>query len=284
VKLITWNIQWGRGMDGCVDLERIVRTARAMADFDVLFVQEVANNFPGLPGNDERDQFAELSQLLPGYNLVDGYGVDVVGEDGRRRRFGNAILSLYTIISVRRHALPWPADPGKETMPRVAVEAIVQAPMGALRITTTHLEYYSEVQRRAQALRLRALHDEACNRAAQPGHPTAEGGPFDATPQTSFAILTGDFNFPPDNPAYEEIQHALGGGGPAYHDAWAALNRHRAHPPTFCVHSDKYAKEPYCCDFIFASENLVPRLRSIAVDTDTTASDHQPVFLEIDDR
>jgi len=247
-------------------------------------VQEVANNFPGLAANDDRDQFAELARLLPGYNLVDGYGVDVIGDGGRRRRFGNAILSRYTILSVRRHALPWPADPGKETMPRVAVEAIVQAPMGPLRITTTHLEYYSDVQRRAQALRLRALHDEACNRAAQPGHPTAEGGPFDATPQTSFAILTGDFNFPPDNPAYEEIQHALGGGGPAYRDAWAALNGHRAHPPTFCVHSDKYAKEPYCCDFIFASENLVPRLRSIAVNTETTDSDHQPVFLEIDDR
>ena len=55
---------------------------------------------------------------------------------------------------------PWPADPGKETMPRVAIEATLQCPMGALRVTTTHLEYYSDVQRRAQALRLRNLHDE----------------------------------------------------------------------------------------------------------------------------
>jgi endonuclease/exonuclease/phosphatase family metal-dependent hydrolase len=188
------------------------------------------------------------------------------------------------VLSARRHALPWPADPGKETMPRVAIETIVQAPMGPLRITTTHLEYYSDIQRRAQALRLRALHDEACHRAAQPGHPTAEGGPFDATPQTDFAILTGDFNFRSDHPAYDEIQRALGGGGPPYRDAWAALNAHRPHTPTFCVHSDVYSKEPYCCDFLFVSENLVPRLRSIAVDGETTASDHQPVFLEIDDR
>ena len=67
MKLITWNIQWGRGVDGRVDLERIVRTARALADFDVLCLQEVADHFPGLEGNDERDQFAELSRLLPGY-------------------------------------------------------------------------------------------------------------------------------------------------------------------------------------------------------------------------
>ena len=34
-----------------------------MADFDVWCVQEVADNFPGLEGNDDRDQFAELGAL-----------------------------------------------------------------------------------------------------------------------------------------------------------------------------------------------------------------------------
>ena len=64
MKLITWNIQWGRGIDGRVDLARIVAHARAMADFDVLNVQEVADNFPGLAGNDDSDQFAQLAALL----------------------------------------------------------------------------------------------------------------------------------------------------------------------------------------------------------------------------
>ena len=118
MKLITWNIQWGCGLDGRVDLERIVRTARSIADFDVLCVQEVADNFPGLKGNDDADEFARLAALLPGYRMAEGFGVDMIGEDGRRRRFGNAIFTRYTILSIRRHALPWPADPGKETMPR----------------------------------------------------------------------------------------------------------------------------------------------------------------------
>jgi len=42
MKLITWNIQWGHVIYWRVDLERIVRTAREMADFDVLCLQEVA--------------------------------------------------------------------------------------------------------------------------------------------------------------------------------------------------------------------------------------------------
>jgi endonuclease/exonuclease/phosphatase family metal-dependent hydrolase len=284
MKLIQWNIQWGRGMDGRVDLARIVRTARAMADFDAICMQEVADNFPALPGNDDRDQFAELAALLPGFQMAAAFGVDVAGDGGRRRRFGNVIFTRYTVLAVRRHALPWPADPGQESMPRVAVEATLQSPMGPLRLATTHLEYYSDVQRRAQALRLRNLHDEACHRAMHPGPATAQGGPFDAPAQATHAILCGDFNFAPENPAYAEIQHALAGGAPAYRDAWAIARGREPHAPTFCVHSTSYSKTPYCCDFAFVSGDVARRVRSIEVDGATTASDHQPVLLDFDDR
>ena len=283
MRLITWNIQWGRGLDGRVDLARIVRTARALADFDVLCVQEVADNFPGLEGNDDRDQFAELAHLLPEHWPVTGCGVDVAGDAGRRRRFGNAIFSRYGVLSTRRHALPWPADPVRATMPRVAIEATLQAPMGALRVTTTHLEYYSELQRMAQALRLREIHGEACARAARPQPATAAGGPFDSTPQAALAVLVGDFNFPPEHPAYDSLQQPLADGSPGYRDAWPIIHGHHPHAPTFCVHSREYSKTPYCCDFAFVSDALAPRVRSIAVDGDTKDSDHQPVLIELDD-
>lgn len=283
MKLITWNIQWGRGIDGRVDLERIVRRAREIADFDVICMQEVADNFPGLPGSDDRDQFEALAKLLPGYRMAAGFGVDVAGEGERRRRFGNVIFTRYGLTSVRRHALPWPADAGKETMARVAIEATLQAPMGALRVTTTHLEYYSDVQRRAQAQRLRELHDEACQRATHPAYPTAEGGPFDAMPQATSAILVADFNFPPENPAYGDIQQPTQ-GVPSYRDAWPLVHGHRPHEPTFCVHSDAYSKTPYCCDFVFVSADAARRVRNVTVDSQTQASDHQPVLLDFDDR
>jgi endonuclease/exonuclease/phosphatase family metal-dependent hydrolase len=286
MKLLTWNIQWGCGVDGRVDLARIVKTARTIADFDVLCLQEVADNYPGLEGNDDRDQFAELRALLPGYAAVQGYGVDVIGEGARRRRFGNMIFSRYGILSARRHALPWPVDPGKPSMPRVAVEATLQAPMGPLRVTTTHLEYYSDVQRRAQASRLRHLHDESLQRAARDRDPDTreKNQTFDPTPQAMQAILTGDFNFPPEHPAYDDVQQALPSGLPRYVDAWPLMHGHHPHAPTFCVHEKNYGKAPYCCDFVFVSENLAPRVRSISVDVDTKDSDHQPVVVEIDDR
>ena len=286
MKLVTWNIQWGRGLDGRVDLARIVAHARALADFDVLCLQEIADNFPAprLEGNDDRDQFALLASLLPGYRMAEGIAVDVAGDDGRRRRFGNAIFTRYSLLGVRRHALPWPADRGKESMARVAVETTLRAAFGALRVTTTHLEYYSDIQRRAQAARLRALHEEACHRALAPFQADPDGGPFAPPPQASAAILTGDFNFPPDNAAHAEIQATGARDVPPYRDAWAALHPRSPHAPTFCVHDKRYSKSPYCCDFIFASEDIVGRLRRIEVDTATQLSDHQPVVIELDDR
>ncbi|HEX7498741.1 MAG TPA: endonuclease/exonuclease/phosphatase family protein, partial [Polyangia bacterium] len=65
MKLVTWNIQWGRGTDGRVDLDRIVAHARRFADFDVMCLQEVSAGHIQLPGCDGGDQFERLTALLP---------------------------------------------------------------------------------------------------------------------------------------------------------------------------------------------------------------------------
>ena len=80
--LITWNIQWGRGCDGVVNLQRIVDTARGLADFDVLCLQEVASNYPGLAGGAAEDQPALLARLLPGYTPAFGAATDVLADNG----------------------------------------------------------------------------------------------------------------------------------------------------------------------------------------------------------
>ena len=76
MKLITWNIQWGRGVDGRVDLARVVDTARAMGDFDVLCLQEIADNYPGLEPPAIGNQWEQLAALLPGFHATEGVAVD----------------------------------------------------------------------------------------------------------------------------------------------------------------------------------------------------------------
>lgn len=285
IRLVTWNVQWFRGLDGLVDPARVIAHARSLADFDVICVQEIADNFPdpGLEGNDDRDQFAALAALLPGYTIVAGIGADHPGDDGRRRRFGNAIASRLPVRQVRRHSLPWPADAGVASMPRVAIEAVVAAPSGPLRVVTTHLEYWSRKQRSRQVERLREIHAEGHGHARLTGLERDDGGPFRTHPHPLATIVTGDFNLGPDDPDHARMLAPFDDGTSRFRDAWTLVHGDRPQPPTFCVH-EPFAPDsrPVACDFVFASEEIASHVVSIEVDSATRLSDHQPVVVAID--
>ena len=279
MRLITWNIQWALGLDGRMDPERVVRHARAMADFDVLCLQEVADNFPELEGNDGQDQFATFARLLPGYTAVEGVALDIADGEGRRKRFGNMLLSRYPVAQALRYTLPWRAD-ATRNMPRLLIEAVVMAPFGPVRVMTTHLEYSSAKLRAAQVEAIRAVHDSACERESLP----REDGPgtYVRVPGSRSALLTGDFNMKPEDPTRRRLSDPFGDGVPALVDAWAALRAGEPHPPSFCLYDQSHG-EPHCCDFVFVTEDLVPRLRRIEYDVETKVSDHQPVLIELAD-
>jgi endonuclease/exonuclease/phosphatase family metal-dependent hydrolase len=284
MKLITWNVQWCRGCDGAVDPARIVGTAREMADFDVLCLQEVARNFPGLAGSSGEDQFEALARLLPGYTVVKGVATDVRAADGGRREFGNALVTRLPVLQVFRHLLPWPADPAAPGMQRAAVEAVLGLPSGPLRVTTTHLEYYSARQREAQVERLRELQAEAAGRAVAPRRAGNDGGPFAAVPRPASGILTADFNFRPDDPLHARMQAPPGAGAPAYRDAWRLRRPGAPQPPTLGVHDKEQWPGPaFACDFVFVTEDIAGRVEDVAVNGATDASDHQPVLLVLRD-
>lgn len=270
MRLLCWNVQWCRGLDGKVDPARIAAEVQRVAA-DVACFQEIASNFADLPGSKGEDQPAALSRVLPRYEPVVGWGIDIPGPGGARKRFGNLILSRLPVERVLRHSLPWPAAPDVPSMPRVALEAVVQAPFGPLRVVTTHLEYYSRTHRAAQVARLRQIHEEALSTKKQ----VDEEGPFHSHPRPASTLLCGDFNMPPDDPLHEEILRI------GFVDAWRALHPGAPHPHTFRVHEREEGQSPYCCDFVFVSQDLAPRLAAMSIDAGNRASDHQPVIVEL---
>lgn len=282
MKLVTWNIQWGRGVDGRVDLDRIIDHARRFADFDVLCLQEVSDGFAELAGNDATDQFAGFASRLPGFVPVAGIATDLPGENGRRRRFGNMILSRYPVLQTFSHLLPWPPHAGVKSMQRVALEATLDTPLGALRVTTTHLEYYSPQQRRAQVERLRLLHHEAWMHSQNDPAGTPSDGPFHVTKRGGPAILTGDFNFLPESSDKALLTANIDGETPAYRDAWELLHPAAERPPTVGLYDKvQWPQEPFTFDFIFVSDDLAPRVKAVRADPQSDASDHQPMMIEL---
>ncbi len=280
MKLITWNIQWCRGCDGRVDPARIVAHARALADFDVLCLQEVAANFPALKGSQGENQFEILAKLLPGFTPIPGAAVDALAPDGSRRAFGNLILSRYPVLQALRILLPWPSDPQAKTMSRMLIEATLDTPLGPIRVMTTHLEYFSATQRVAQVEAIRARHAEACAHATRDLVRDSSHGPFHSYAQATAAILTADFNFKPEDPLHARLQAPINEETPAFVDAWQHLHPGQPHVHTNGVYDRKQWPAPHTCDFIFVSADLLNRVRAFRVDSDTQASDHQPLLIE----
>ena len=281
MKLLSWNIQWGRGMDGQVDLARILRTIRRLGDFDLICLQEVAVNFPGLPGSHGEDQVGELCAGLPGYTAIYGAATDVPDGHGGRSQFGNAIFSRVPVGQVWRHLLPWQAELDTPSMQRVLVEAVVTTDVGPLRVMTTHLEYYSRSQREVQIDAIRRLHAEACAMSAR--SPLAEevGGSFEVFPRPAEALLCGDMNFPATVPERSQILTPFADGEPGFRDTWSVLHPGEPHAPTVGIHPVDFVSQPECFDFVFVTEGLMGRLKAHGIDAETEASDHQPVWVEL---
>jgi len=280
MRIVTWNIQWGRGADGVVDLARIRDTLGSLGTPEVICLQEVAVNFAGLAGGPPEDEVAWLKAAFPGYEAVYGRGLDVADGAGGRSCFGNLLLSRLPLLQAFRHLLPWPADPKVPSMQRACVEAVVAAPAGPLRVMTTHLEYYSRRQRMAQVEALRVLQAEAAGHALEgPGHDRE--AVFAPRPRPASAVLCGDFNFEPHSPEYIRLGAPIDGLVPDWADAWVALHPDLDHAPSVGLHGAEWPDRPYCCDFFFVTGDLVDRLEGIRVEADSAASDHQPVILDI---
>ncbi|MGJ9458047.1 endonuclease/exonuclease/phosphatase family protein [Oceanobacillus sp. CF4.6] len=96
VKVMSYNIYHGVGLDGELDLERIAELIQN-ADADIIGLQEV-DRFYG-DRSDFQDQTKELAKLLD-YHYVYGANLNLDPAEGQEenRQYGTGILSKYPII------------------------------------------------------------------------------------------------------------------------------------------------------------------------------------------
>jgi len=284
MKLLSWNIQWGRGADWVVDLKRTISAIRTLGDFDVICLQEVAVGFAGLQGGMPVDGVARLAAAFPGYSVHFVSAVDLPDGVGGRSRFGNLTLSRMPVGQVFRHSLPRPPEEGVPSMPRACLEVVVDGPHGPIRVLNTHLEYYSRIQRMTQIAALHTLQCDAVRLAAMgTGESKADelDSPFSIWPRPASAVVCGDFNCEPGSPEYYRLTAPISADVSGWEDAWRACYGDIPHLCTVGLNGAEWPDRSYCCDYFFVSADLVDQVESVAVDQLTAASDHQPIILNL---
>lgn len=263
VRIMSWNVQWGRGADCRVDWARTIAVIRAVAP-DVVVLQEVAQHYPELPDNDDADQVAILHAAFPEWATAYAPGIDEERHDGRRKRFGNWLGSRWPITCWRSVALPTPPATHPKWFPRTALVATLSVAGRSLTVVGTHLEYYCARQRLAQVGALNGFLAVSPPRAARDSLVTPP------------AVLVGDLNFPPQSPEYR----ALAEGG-AWRDVWPLRYPNQPHAPTVGLHGAPWPDRPYCCDYAWVTTDLMPEVVAFEVLAETAASDHQPIVLTL---
>jgi endonuclease/exonuclease/phosphatase family metal-dependent hydrolase len=292
--VVTFNIQWGCGRDGVVDLARI---ARVIAGADLIALQEVERDWRPEIG----DQVPALAALFPRHHHIVGPAVDIDGSevsaDGRvrnlRRQYGNMILSRWPIASARS----WPLTkyPVYRQMNDQAIlmEAVIAAPDGDLRFYNTHLNYLSADQRLIQVEEVLKIIREA----PRQGPVIVGDGMDDATfsidgvpridrPRPNMpesAILVGDFNMEPNAAEYARI---VGHPDPIYGRMYGAdrladaLTVGGMAEDAGVTFPPKDGGPAQRIDHCFVSYDMVPRVRRGWIDEAADGSDHQPVWVE----
>jgi endonuclease/exonuclease/phosphatase family metal-dependent hydrolase len=286
MRFVSFNIQYGIGLDGNCDVKRIVD---AVQGADIVALQELTTNFPK---NSHMDMPAVVAELMPDYFHAFGAGTDTdAGSeivDGkmvmRRRQFGNMILSRFPIHTTRNLLLPRSRTYDYLNLQRSAIEALIGTPAGPIRVYSVHLDHRSpgERIRQIEFLKARATLYGVEGGAVSGG---AEFHFLDAPHPDEFVIM-GDFNMLPESPEYVAM------AGPKDHhygrtprfndpiDALAFLDKRG--PNAFTWEDPGRPEVRQHLDYCFVSGSLVHRLKDGWVDEACIASDHKPVWLELD--
>jgi endonuclease/exonuclease/phosphatase family metal-dependent hydrolase len=149
LRVATFNIQHGVGLDNVLDLERVAATVESTGA-EVVGLQEVDVHFAAR--SNLVDQANWLADRL-GMYVVFGANLDLapLTAGAPRRQYGTAILSEHRITEWTNTLLPRP-EGGEQ---RGLLEARLRVRGLPVRVFNTHLQHNSQVERLAQIAAIR---------------------------------------------------------------------------------------------------------------------------------
>jgi len=305
MKVVTYNIRFGLGLDHKIDLRRITDTIR---DADIIALQEVERFWRR---SEQTDQPEQIEELLPDHFWtyfptldLDASTIHHKGKvKNRRRQFGVMVLSKWPILSSRCLLLPQMPTFSVTGIPTGALECVINMPSTPLRVYCIHLSSASVAERLAQVETLKKMHEmiERCGRAvttdtAQSHLSEAENSALmdwdngeKPIPVPDHTLLLGDFNFTDESAEYIRL---LGEPDPSYGygvnqgsfvDSWLVAKQSSKDSSTWWPDPPgRQPGQPLRIDYCFVNTELASSILQAWVDIDAEGSDHRPYWLELD--
>ena len=283
MKITSYNIQFGRGLDGVVDL---VRISKALQGSDIVCLQEVDQWWRR---SGFTDQAAEIAGLLPTYYYVYGSAFDLDASAhtahravvNRRRRHGNMILSRWPILSLRTLCLPMHYYGDRFNMRMTCLEAVIDTGTSALRVYNCHAGYLDAGERIAQLEYLgRLIAAAPAEGGAWSGRADIDGDDWSngqaAPPMPARMVLCGDLN---SNPRSVEFGRLLDLAGLV--DCWSLADPANRETPTRHREAGTGVDREGKIDHILIAAELRDCVAEVSIDQSARGSDHMPVSAEL---
>ncbi|WP_255473494.1 endonuclease/exonuclease/phosphatase family protein [Planomicrobium sp. CPCC 101110] len=249
VKVMSFNIAHGLGMDGTVDLEK---TASVIEDScaGIIALQEVDRHFSAR--SSFVDQVDWLSRRL-GMHAAFGATLDLEPEapDMPRPQYGNAILSKYPIKYFENHLLRQVITPIGHNEQRGILKAVIEVKGSYISVYNTHLAFKDE----ELEVSINELLDIAGN---------------DRFPR----IIAGDFNAAPDHIQMKKMKKE-------FSDVFLKMKRGDAYtyPASYKNEAAGELLKPVTrIDYIFMDDEFDVAQTAVM---DTAVSDHLPILADL---
>ncbi|MGB6408052.1 MAG: endonuclease/exonuclease/phosphatase family protein [Planococcus donghaensis] len=249
VKVMSFNIAHGLGMDGVVDLEK---TAQVIEDScaTIIALQEVDRHFS--VRSSFVDQVGWLSERLGMYAAY-GANMDVTPLDSERpnQQYGNVILSKYPIKYSENHLLTQVYCPFGNNEQRGILETVIEVDGSYVSVFNTHLALKDE--------ELEVSVDEILAITGKSHFPR---------------IIAGDFNAPASNVHIQKLKRN-------FRDAFLKMKRGDAYTypsPYVNKETGEVFRPATRIDYIFADPYLDVVQAAVI---ETAVSDHLPIAVDM---
>ncbi len=303
IKLVSYNIRFGLGLDQRINLER---TAKAIQDADIIALQEVERFWKRSGMTDQPEILSEHLKdfywsYCPAFDVDASERLDGVIVN-RRRQFGTMILSRWPIIMSRSIVFPKLGTVHEFNMDTGAIECIIDTPSGTLRVYSVHLSAISKQDRLLQLDYLLSFYRGArvSGGAWTGGYPDIDRTKDQFSLEQNWSndetsplmpngtIMMGDFNCGPDSEEYEKMVGSMDpcrgriGHLNSFVDGWITAKSRLGGSFTWKANPENNKQNKGLrLDYCFVNPILSKNVEEAWIDKDADGSDHQPVWIKL---